>query len=277
MRRRSRRPIVGLIGMVALLVSIVALPVGCSHDDMSGTLTEAGSTTVKPVADKLARAFMDQYPRVEIRTEGGGSGYGVAAVADGSVDIGAASRDLKPDEPDLVKHLLGRDGIAIVVHPSNLVSSLSSERIIGVFSGAITDWSEIGGPARDILLVSREEGSGTRTAFEEMVMGETPISETAIDEPGNPNVRTLVATTPSAIGYLSIGHLDPTVKAIMVDGIPTTMENCLSGEYPVVRPLYFLTDGEPEGLAKAFIEYALSAPGQSIVEGEGFLAANQSA
>jgi len=265
--RRSRVPIVSLIGLI-LLASVVVLA-GCGGG--GGTITTAGSTTVQPVAEKLAGAFMADHPEVGIDVMGGGSSTGVKSCNDGTVDIGMASREIKPSEPNLVKHMLARDGIAIAVHKDVPVSDLTMEQIRGIFSGAITNWNEVGGDDADIIVVAREEGSGTRAAFEEMVMDEELIVNTAILQPSNGAVKTTVVNTPNSIGFLSFGYLDGSVKALAVDGVAGSVENAKAGTYPIVRPLYFLTKEQPTGIVKDFIDFCLGAEGQSIVEDEGYL------
>jgi phosphate transport system substrate-binding protein len=235
---------------------------------VSGEITEAGSTTVQPVAEELAQAFMVKYPDVEITIQGGGSSTGVKSAADGTVDIGAASRELKDSEKGLglVVHVLARDGIAIVAHPSQTVTNLTKEQVKQIYAGEITNWSQVGGPDEEINVVSREEGSGTRAAFEEMVMGEdTVITANAILQPSNGAVRTTVAGDPNAIGFVSFGYLDSSVKALSIDGVAGTVANAKNGTYPIVRPLLLLTKGEPEGLVKEFIDYCLGDEGQEIV------------
>jgi phosphate transport system substrate-binding protein len=239
--------------------------------ELSGTITEAGSTTVQPLAEKLASAFTEMHPKVMVTVQGGGSSVGVKSADDGTVDIGAASRELKSSEPALVKHLLCRDGIAIVTEPGNTISGLTKDQIRQIFAGGITNWSEVGGPSEDIIVVAREEGSGTRAAFEEMVMDESLITNMAILQPSNGAVRTTVATTPNSIAFLSFGYLDASVKALAVDGVEGTIENAKSGSYPIVRPLYFLTKEAPTGLVKEFIDFCLSSAGQAIAEGEGYI------
>ncbi|MBN1368459.1 MAG: substrate-binding domain-containing protein, partial [Dehalococcoidales bacterium] len=141
--------------------------------ELSGTITEAGSTTVQPVAEKLAGIFMNIHPKVNVVIQGGGSSVGVKSAAEGTVDIGAASRELKSSEVStVVEHVLARDGIAIVTNSSQTVSNLTKEQVVQIFAGEITNWSEVGGSNSTITVVAREEGSGTRGAFEEMVMGE---------------------------------------------------------------------------------------------------------
>jgi phosphate transport system substrate-binding protein len=243
---------------------------------MSGTISLAGSTTVQPVAEKLGEAFKAANPDVQIDVQGGGSSVGVKSAGEGTVDIGNASREIKDSEidtyPDLVIHTIARDGIAIVVNPGVTVDGLTKAEVQAIFAGEIANWSEVGGPDKAIVVVSREEGSGTRAAFEEMVMGEEAvIVDTAILQPSNGAVKTTVSTTDDAIGFLSFGYLDASVKAVDIDGVKATVDNAKSGTYPIVRPLNMLTNGEPTGVVKAFLDFVMSAEGQAVVEEEGYL------
>lgn len=255
---------------LALIALLMLASLSCAGQTR-GTITEAGSTTVQPLAEKLAAAFMQEHSGVNIIIQGGGSSLGVKSAAQGTVDIGAASRELKPGEPRLKTHLLARDGIAIVVNSSNEVSGLTKEQVRRVFAGEITDWSQLGAGSGRITVVSREEGSGTRDAFQELVMGKSLITERAILLPATGAIVQSVSSTPLAIGFLSLGYLDPALKALAIDGIECTPANCKSGAYPVVRPLYFLTKDEPTGLVKEFLDFCQSDKGQRIVEAEGYL------
>jgi len=243
----------------------------------TASISVAGSTTVQPLAELFAEAFMAQHPEVDITVQGGGSGVGVKSIGEGTVDIGMASREIKQEEldtyTDMKVFVIARDGIAAVVHPEVAVDDLTVEQIRGIFAGEIANWSELGGPDKAILVVSREEGSGTRAAFEEMVMGEeAKIVGTAILQPSNGAVRTTVATTPDSIGFLSFGYLDESVKALKVNGVEPNEANAANGSYPVVRPLNMMTKGEPTGAVKAWLDYILSEEGQAIVADEGYLA-----
>jgi phosphate transport system substrate-binding protein len=243
-----------------------------------GEITVVGSTTVQPVAEVLAGAFESLNPGVVIDVQGGGSSVGVTSAGQGTADIGNVSRDVKQDEldqfPGLVVHTIARDGIAIVANPDVTVSDLSIEQIRGIFSGGIDNWTQVGGTEGSIVVVSREEGSGTRGAFEELVLGEGVLmTETAILQPSNGAILTTVASTPASVAYLSFGYMNSSVKAISIDGVEPTPENAASGAYPIVRPLNMVTDGEPEGLVRAFIDFIYSADGQAIVEEEGYLPA----
>lgn len=248
------------------------------EEALSGQLQIAGSTTVQPLAEVLAEAFMDANADVVIEIQGGGSSVGVTSAGEDTVDIGNASRNVKDSEmetfPNLVVHTIAFDGIAIVTNPEIEIPTLSREQVRGIFSGAITNFSEVGGPDAQIVVVSREEGSGTRAAFEELVMeykdesGEKvmdPIAETALLQQSNGQVSTVVSTTPNTIGYLSFGYLSDAVKGAAIDGVAPTVENVKNGTYGIFRPLNMLTNGEAEGLAKAFLDFILSEAGQAIV------------
>ena len=243
--------------------------VPAEEEEAGGQLQLAGSSTVQPLAQALAEAFMAQNPDVAIDIQGGGSSVGVKSAAEGTTPIGNASRALKDSEmeeyPDLIAHTIARDGIAIAVHPDVPVSGVSTDEVRQVFAGEITNWSELGGPDENIIVVSREEGSGTRGAFEDMVMGESLVVDTALLQPSNGAVKTTVASTPFSMGFVSFGYLDESVKALAVDGVEATVANAMSDAYPVVRPLNMITNGEPTGLAKAFLDFIFSDEGQAIV------------
>jgi len=253
-----------------------------AEPEPAGQIGVAGSTTVQPIAEKCAEAFKSVRPDVQIDIQGGGSSVGVKSAGEGTVDVGMASREIKDSEldefPDLNIFVIAQDGIAIAVNPGVAVDGLTKDQVQEIFTGAITNWSEVGGPDKPIVVVSREEGSGTRGAFEEMVMAvgssgeETPIVDTAILLPSNGAVRTTVSTTDDSIGYLSFGYLDASVKALSIDGVEATVANALGGAYPIVRPLNMMTQGQPSELVKAWIDFILSAEGQQIVAEEGYLA-----
>ena len=259
-----------LAGILAL--SMVA--VGCGQQ-LSGTVTVAGSTTVQPLAELLADEFMSENPDVQVTVGGGGTSVGITSVNNGTVDIGAASRELKSDEPQLVKHLLAKDGIAIVVKPGNPVSGLTKAQVRDIFGGVIKNWKDVGGPDHAINVAVRESGSGTRTAFEEMVMAKpdpaVAIASTALEQNSNGGVKQVVGGDSYAIGFISFGYIDNTVKALSIDGVEATVENAKNETYPIVRPLYFLTKEEPTGLVKELIDFCLSDEGQAIVADEGYV------
>jgi len=248
-----------------------------AEPEAEGQISVAGSTTVQPLAEKLAEAFASVKPGVQIDVQGGGSSVGVKSAGQGQTDIGAASREVKESEleeyPDLQVFTIARDGIAVAVHPGVAVDGLTKDEVRDIFAGEIVNWSEVGGPDKPIVVVSREEGSGTRAAFEEMVMGKDGpvIADTAILQPSNGALRTTVSTTPDSIGFLSFGYLDSSTKALAVDGVLPTPENASNGTYPIVRPLNMMTNGEPGDLAKAWLDFIFSAEGQAIVADEGYI------
>jgi phosphate transport system substrate-binding protein len=193
---------------------------------------------------------------------------GIKAAQDGTVDIGAASRALTDAEKaTLVDTVIARDGIAIIVNPAQKnITNLTKAQVKDIFSGKITNWKDLGGDDKAIVLVSREEGSGTRTAFQDLILGkDVLIADTAILQSSNGAIRTIVISNPYAISYLSFGYIDNTVKALSLEGIPATIENAKNGTYPAVRPLLFLTKTQPTGLVKTFIDFCLSDEGQAIV------------
>jgi len=241
-----------------------------------GQLQLAGSTTVQPLAEVLAEAFMAENTEVTIEVQGGGSSVGVTSAGEGTVDIGDASRNVKDSEfetfPELQVYTIAYDGIAIVTNPDLDLPSLSIEQVQKIFSGEITNYSEVGGPDAEIIVVSREEGSGTRAAFEELVMeandSEAVITENAILQQSNGQIRTTVSTTPDTIGYLSFGFLDESINTVEINDVEPSVANVKNSSYPIFRPLNMLTNGEPSALAQAFLDFILSEMGQEIVADE---------
>lgn len=233
------------------------------------TITAAGSTSVQPLSEELAKAFMAKNENVVVNVQGGGSSQGVKAAAEGVAEIGAASRNLKEKEEafGLTVHQVALDGIAIVVNPANeALSDLTLDQVKQIFAGEVTNWKDVGGIDGEIRVVTRESGSGTRGAFEDMVMGdETKIFDKAITQNSNGGVRTAVANDEAAIGYVSFGYINDEVKSIYIEGVEATMDNVLNGSYKVSRPFNYMTDGEPQGATKDFIDFVLSSEGQEIV------------
>ena len=275
------------ITLVVSLLIIAALVSACGGTSTPGapvtdpttdnsTISVSGSTTVQPLAEKLAEAFMTENTGIRIDVQGGGSSVGVKAAGQGTSDIGMASREIKESElaefPNLNVIVIARDGIAIVANPVVAVDDLTIEQVRDIFSGKITNWKDLGGEDQNIIVVSREEGSGTRGAFEELVMGKDAlITASAILQPSNGSIRTTVSTTPYSIGYMSFGYLDDTIKAISIGGIAPTEPNAADGSYPIVRPLNMLTNGEPTGAVKAFLDFILSDAGQKLVVEDGYI------
>lgn len=262
-----------------MVLALVAACGGSSENaaNESTTIIMSGSTTVQPLAEKFTEAYMADHANVRIDVQGGGSSVGVKAAGQQTAQIGMASREVKESEftefPGINVFAVARDGIAIIGNPDVTIDNLTIEQIKGIFGGTITNWKEVGGDDANIIVASREEGSGTRTAFEELVLGEEVLmTEKAILQPSNGSIRTTVSTTPHSISYLSFGYLDDTIKTISVEGVAPTEANASNDTYPVVRPLNMITFGEPTGELKAFVDFMLSDAGQAIVVAEGYIA-----
>jgi len=243
--------------------------------NLEGTVTLAGSTSVQPLSEELGAAFMEQNPDVRIEVSGGGSGAGVTAAQENTADIGAASRELKEEETGVEPTVIAQDGIAIVVHPDNPVEDMTLDDVASIYAGDITNWSEVGGDDADIVVVSREDGSGTRGAFTDIVLGEeTPLTESAVIQNSTGAVAEAVSNDPNAIGYISVGAMNDTVKGLSIDGAEPTNEAISSGDYPVARPFNYVTNEETElsEVAQAYMDFVLSEEGQQVVEESGFIA-----
>ncbi len=261
----------GLV-LFVVLVTLVPLLAGCARAEAG--ITVAGSTSVQPFAELLAEEYMRDHPRAVINVQGGGSSAGIQAALTGAAAIGMSSRELKPAEAaELEPIVIALDAIAIIVHPSNAVSDLSIQQVRQVFAGEVKSWREVGGAERPLTIVTREEGSGTRGAFQELVMGKVDISPRAIVQDSNGAVRQVVADDPNAVGYISLGLVNEQVKAVSTGGVEPSNDQVKQGNYTLVRPFLFVVKGEPQGEAKAFIEYTLSAEGQQVLAAEGLVPA----
>ncbi len=258
-----------LFFVVAIAAVLAVVFFGCGATEQS--ITVAGSTSVQPVSELLAEAFMDANSGITVNVQGGGSTAGVRAADDGAADIGAASRNLKEEEQHLTEYVIAIDGIAIVVHPSNPLTELTLDQVRMIFTHQITEWSAVGGSNGNIIAVTREEGSGTRGAFEEIVIGDDAISPDAIVQNSTGACKTTVAGDPNAISYISVAALDDTVTPIAVEGTEPTVENIVSGAYPVARPFLYITKGTPSGPAKTFVDFVMSDEAQPIIEKAGLV------
>ncbi len=245
-----------------------------STGDVSGTISLAGSTTVLPVAQAVAEVYMKNHANADIQISGGGSGVGVTTVSSGTADIGMLSRDLKSSEKEghnFKEYIIGRDGIAIIAHPSNSVSALTLAQVKDIYQGKITNWKEVGGSDTTIVLVGRDSASGTREFFTEFVLNKEDAAKTMQELNSNGAVQQSVAQTPGAIGYVSLEYVDNTVKAFTIDGVKPSVATVIDGTYTINRPLLMITDGEPTGLAKSYLDFILSAEGQKILSDNGFV------
>lgn len=243
------------------------------EDGLSGNLVIGGSTSVAVAAEVLAMEFRILHPEVNIEVQSVGSSAGIVGANDETFDIGMSSRDLGPEEKAWGLHevLICRDAIATIIHPDNPVRDLTLEQVRGIFLGEIRNWGEVGGNDAEITVVVREAGSGTRGAFEDIVHEDLAPFERAIYLVGTGGVRAGVAGDVDAIGYISTVAVDPTIRALSVDGVEPTLEQVRAGNYPIARPYIFMTKGEPIGLAKEFIDWVMSEEGQAILEEEGYV------
>jgi phosphate transport system substrate-binding protein len=214
---------------------------------------------------------MIKYPGRIVNVQGGGSSAGIQAARCGAADIGTSSRELMPEEKDLNEIVVARDGLAVIVHPTNKITGLSLEEVKGIFSGNIRNWKIFGGKDKNINVVTREEGSGTRGAFQEMVMGKVRIFKGAIVEDSNGTVREIVANDPDSIGFISLGLVNERVKALELDGVAASEQNILDKRYRLVRPFLFVTNGPPSSEANHFINFVLSEEGQQLIRKEGLI------
>ena len=246
---------------------------GKAHDRSKEkhTITIAGSTSVMPFTEKLAEHFMVDHKNFIVDVQGGGSTAGVQATINNTVDIGMSSRSLKENEKMLNTITICHDGIVVVVHPDNPVSALTLTDIRRIFSGRISNWRELGWIDRKIDAVSREEGSGTRSAFEDLVMKGKDIDDGTMVQDSNGSVKEVVSTDPYAIGYISMGLVDKRVRPLSIEGVIPSIKTIKSGRYKLVRPFLYITNGELDDKPKKFVDYVLSKEGQIILKNEGLV------
>ena len=265
--------------LTLLMLSAFALS-GCTGRDIQGQIIVSGSTTLLPIAETAAQQFEQAYPHYNVLVSGMGTSAGIEAVGvTGTADIGTASRDLRGTETelDLIEIPVAHDGIAVIVHPDNPINDLTLAQLRDVFAGNITNWQDLGGPDLPIVLVNRDEASGTRSSFASAVMDGESFEVNSVVLPGTGQVREVVARTPEAIGYISVGFVEPRhvetyVQAISLYGVPPTDENIINQTYPIARALHFLTNGVPEGSPLEYIEFVLSeAVQEGAVRDAGFL------
>ena len=292
----KRRRVQNCVAVTACLAVGFALFVaGCGAPER--TTSQIGSTTVLPLADKWRAAFNREHPEVEIALSGGGSGTGIKALISGSADIANSSREINDKEieqakaagVDPVEHVVAYDGIAVIVHPSNPLDTVSVGDLSAVFSGQMTDWGAIGGRGMNgIQVVSRDSASGTYEAFKELVVTlggkdrSRDYAASALKQTSNQGVLALVSRTETAIGYVGLGYVDDSVKVLSVtplgggESVAATAEHVTDGSYPISRALYCYTNGEPSGVVKEYLDWIKGSEGRAIVEELGFVPLKES-
>lgn len=286
----KKKILTGLIAAGVLVASLGLAGCGGSDDSgsgsgdsgsaASGSVVIAGSTSVQPLSEAMSEVYMEENPDVTVEVQGGGSGQGIKSIEDGIADIGSLSREVGEDEKGSIseEYVIAKDGVAVIVNADVNVDDLSLEQIKGIYTGEITNWSEVGGDDAEITVVSREEGSGTRGAFTE-ITGVTVddvdnTTKDALVQPSTGAVKETVSTTPNSIGYVSLGSLDDSVKVLTVEGVEATSENVVSGDYKIQRPFVYVVGSEVSETAQAFIDFAMSDEGQKIVEENDFIPVN---
>ena len=242
---------------------------------LSGSISMSGSTSMEKFANALCESFMEKYPDVNVTVEFTGSSAGIESVLSGKCDIGNSSRNLKDEEKSsgAVENIVAIDGIAIALDNINTVTDLTKDELIAIYTGEVTNWSDLGGNKMPIVVVGREASSGTRSAFEEILKIEDQcVYANELDSTGA--VMAKVASTPGAIGYVSLDAVDDSVIAASLEGVEANAENIKSGDYFLSRPFVMATNGEIDAqndLVKALFEYVYSEEGQEVAANVGLI------
>jgi phosphate transport system substrate-binding protein len=269
-------------GAAAALIVCALLLGGCTgRQSNSGheKISVSGSTTVLPIAQAVAEAYMRNHSNTDITVSGGGSGAGITAIGQGTVDIGMSSREVKDTEktqyPDLVITTVAKDALVMIVNPANGLSSINLTAVRGIYNGTIRNWKDLGGSEAAIVVVGRDSASGTRSYFQEFVMKNENSTSSMLEKNSNGAVKETVSQTPGAIGYVGLGYTVGDVKALKLDVNDTLVEGSagtvLNKTYPASRDLFMITKGAPKGLARSYIDFILSPAGQKIVQEQDFV------
>ncbi len=242
---------------------------------LSGKISLAGSTSMEKLCEAMSESFMEDYPGVTVTVEYTGSGAGIESLEQGSVDIGNASRALKDGEKEsgAVENIVAIDGIAVITDKSNTVTELTTENLADIYTGKVKSWSDLGGSSDAIVVIGREAGSGTRGAFEELLKVEDNCAYAQeLDSTGA--VLAKVASTPGAIGYISLDAVDDSIQTVALDGVAASEENISAGKYSLSRPFVMATMGEVSAqndLVQKWFEYVRSEKGQSVIAAVGLI------
>ncbi|MCL2115711.1 MAG: phosphate ABC transporter substrate-binding protein [Methanobrevibacter sp.] len=259
-------------GVIIIILAIALIYLLINPTSTHEKIDIVGSTSVQPLAEKLANAYMENHSDVRINVQGGGSGMGIRSTTQGIADIGMSSKELSNDEKtDINVVEIGKEGIVIAVNNGNQISDLTTEEIRDIFNGKIKNWKELGGSDLEIHVITREEGSGTRSAFESIVMDNTEMKSDAVVQSSTEAVKQSVASDPGAIGFVSLAHMSNDVKPLFVNGIEPSDETVANGEYLLQRPFLFLIKGENTATVKEFLDWIKSPEGIKIIENENIV------
>jgi len=265
--------------VIAIMACLVA-GLFAADTARAGNIVIKGSTTVLPIAQKVAEAYMKQNPDVKISISGGGSGNGIKALVDGSTDIADSSRFIKQKEVDLavkngiypVPFAVAYDCIVPVVHPGNSIVNITLAQLKDIYMGKVKNWKEIGGPDQPLVVISRDTSSGTYEVWHEKVMKKERVYPGALLQASNGAICQAVAKNKNAIGYIGLGYLNSDVKALMVNRVAGSEETTLNGTYPISRPLFMFTPGWPQGDVLNFINFVLNPDkGQKYISEAGYV------
>jgi phosphate transport system substrate-binding protein len=266
------------IVLISLLVTVAVFGAGCTSSTSGGTVQLAGSTSVQPVAQALAQAYMANNSGVTVNVAGGGTAAGITAVGTGTAQIGDASANLTASQlaqyPNLKPTPICVDAIAIIVNPHNSVTNLTLNQVRDIYTGTVTNWNQVGGTNAQIHVVNREQGSGTRDGVQKIVLKGGNFSAGGIQQSSTGAMKTTVATDSDAIGYIATNAVDNSVKALNINNVAPTYNNIADGSYVIQRYFLFVTNGSPTGLAASFINYTLSPGGQTILKAQGEVSLN---
>lgn len=229
------------------------------------TIRVAGSTAWLPLVHDLAAAYREVQPLVTLESSGGDSALGVRLAAEGQTDLAMLSDTSVSLPDDLRLTTVARDAIALIVHPANPLTDLTLIQARDLFAGRLSRWEAVGGFSGPIQVISREEGSGTRAVFERSVMGNRRVTPTALVMPTSAAVVAWVADHRDAIGYVTMGYLDASVKALTLEGAAPTPDNATTAAYPLTRELALATTANPPAQVQAFVEFAVGPAGQAVV------------
>ena len=244
------------------------------------SVTINGSTTVLPIIQKASEHFMASYPDISIVLSGGGSGTGIKSLLDGITDVAMSSRDVKSSETklaagkkmELTRTTIAVDALVPIVNVKNPVKDLSIDQLRDIFSGKITNWKEVGGSDNTIVVVNRDNSSGTYECWKELVMKDAKVMPKALTQASNGGVAQNVATNPNAIGYIGMGYLNDNVKGLSIGGVKATSETALAKKWPLSRELYLFTNGKPAGNTAKFMDFMLDPKlGQQDVLSAGYI------